>query len=116
VRLPLAAGVAAAVALALAPEAGAHLRTGLPAVDDAVRVPWPTRSVALSVAVHRADARIRLGVGLGHRVVVLGYVGEPFLRLDGRGAWVSARSPTAAAARRCVARRRCWARAPRRSR
>src|SRR5207247_8743244 len=46
----------------------------------------------------RADLAVRLTARGGHRVVVLGYDGEPFLRLEHGEALVNAASPTAAGA------------------
>jgi hypothetical protein len=48
--------------------------------------------------VYESDRALHLTVRPGHSVVVLGYLGEPFLRLDGRGVAVNAASPTAATA------------------
>jgi hypothetical protein len=48
--------------------------------------------------VYTSDRALHLTVRPGHSVVVLGYLGEPFLRLDGRGVAVNAASPTAASA------------------
>ena len=47
---------------------------------------------------YESDRALHLTVRPGHSVVVLGYLGEPFLRLDGRGVAVNAASPTAASA------------------
>lgn len=48
--------------------------------------------------IYRADLAIRLTSRGAHRVVVLGYQGEPFLLLDADGAFVNAGSLTAAGA------------------
>lgn len=79
--------------------AGAHLRTGTVAVDDLPRVTAPLRSAAFSVRVLLSDRALALSVRPGHSVVVLGYLGEPFLRVDGRGVAVNAASPTAVTAK-----------------
>ena len=50
----------------------------------------------LNVRVYRADLALGLTLVGQHRVVVLGYLGEPFLRLTPDGAFVNAASPTAA--------------------
>ncbi|HET8605889.1 MAG TPA: hypothetical protein VFL66_02560 [Gaiellaceae bacterium] len=67
----------------------------------------PLRSAAFSVRVLPSDRALALSVRPGHSVVVLGYLGEPFLRVDRRGVAVNAASPTAvlpgAAARACGA-------------
>ena len=47
---------------------------------------------------YESDRALHLTVRPGHSVVVLGYLDEPFLRLDGRGVAVNAASPTAASA------------------
>src|SRR2546423_11016824 len=72
----------------------AHIRTGSVAVDYRVRV-FPTR-LPLSAHVYLGDRAVRLTVQPGHSVTVLGYGGEPFLRIDAAGVTVT-RSPTAAA-------------------
>jgi hypothetical protein len=84
----------ALVALAAPAPAGAHIRTGSVAVDYRVRV-FPTR-LPLAAYVYLGDRALRLSVRPGHSVTVLGYGGEPFLRIDGSGLTVL-KSPTAAA-------------------
>jgi hypothetical protein len=79
--------------LAAPATANAHIRTGSVAVDYRVRV-FPTR-LPLSAHVYLGDRAVRLVVRPGHSVTVLGYGGEPFLRIDGSGTTVL-RSPTAA--------------------
>jgi hypothetical protein len=81
-------------ALAAPATASAHIRTGSVAVDYRVRV-FPTR-LPLTAHVYLGDRAIRLSVRPGHSVTVLGYGGEPFLRIDGSGVTVL-NSPTAAA-------------------
>jgi len=90
----------AVVALVAPASAGAHVRTGLVAVDNRASVaPLPARlRRALAVRVYPSDQALGLTVRPGHTAVVLGYAGEPFLRLDGRGVAVDDSSPTAAAA------------------
>lgn len=93
--LPLVAFVALA---APAPASG-HIRTSVVAVDDRVvvfPVPAPLRS-AVAVRVVASDQALSLTVSRGHTVDVLGYTGEPFLRIDAAGVAVNAASPTAAA-------------------
>jgi hypothetical protein len=91
--LPL---VAALAALASPAPAQAHVRTGAVAVDYRVRV-FPTR-LPLTAHVYLGDRAVRISVRAGHAVTVLGYGGEPFLRIDDAGATVL-KSPTAAALR-----------------
>jgi hypothetical protein len=81
-------------ALAAPAAADAHIRTGSVAVDYRVRV-FSTR-LPLAAHVYLGDRAVRLSVRPGHSVTVLGYGGEPFLRIDGAGATVLG-SPTAAA-------------------
>jgi hypothetical protein len=90
----------AAVALAAPAPAAAHLRTSRVAVDyrAAVSPLSPDLASALSVRLYRADLAVRLTVHRGHRSVVLGYAGEPFLRLEHGEVLVNADSPTAAGA------------------
>ena len=85
------------VALAAPVPAGAHLRTGTVAVDYRATVA-PPRRAAYAVGVYESDRALHLTVRPGHSVVVLGYLGEPFLRVDPRGVAVNAASPTAASA------------------
>jgi hypothetical protein len=99
VRRALAAAVAFAALLAPA-HAEAHGRTGRLAVDYEARVS-PLRAPLVGVVearIYRADLAIRLTSRGAHRVVVLGYQGEPFLLLDADGAFVNAGSLTAAGA------------------
>lgn len=95
----LAAG-AVLVALAAPGAASAHVRIGTLAVDVRVRLvdPRPSAHGAFAVSVSEADRALHLTVRNGHRVVVLGYLGEPVLRIDARGVAVNLDSPTAAAA------------------
>jgi hypothetical protein len=97
VTSPLA--VVAFVALASPVAASGHIRTSVVAVDDRVVVfslPAPVRS-AVSARVFESDQALGLTAKRGHAVVVLGYTGEPFLRIDAEGVAVNAASPTAAA-------------------
>src|SRR5205809_1674696 len=88
--------LAALAALASPSPAYAHVRTGAVAVDYRVRV-FPTH-LPLSAHVYLGDRALRLSVRPGHSVTVLGYGGEPFLRIDDAGVTVL-KSPTAAALR-----------------
>ena len=87
-------------ALAAPTTASAHLRTGVVAVDYRASV-FPPRAPlrrALAARVYKSDQALGLSVRPGHMVLVLGYTGEPFLRINGAGVAVNASSPTAAAA------------------
>jgi hypothetical protein len=91
--------VAAFVTLAAPTAANAHIRSGVVAVDYRASVS-PLRPPGLSAVtarIYEADRALALTVRSGHTVVVLGYLGEPFLRLDSRGVAVNTASPTAAA-------------------
>jgi hypothetical protein len=100
VRLRTAVAVAGIV-LVSPGTAAAHVRTSRVAVDYRATVAPlpPDLASALSARLYRADLAVRLTVHGNHRVVVLGYVGEPFLRLGRGEVLVNAASPTAAGAR-----------------
>lgn len=59
----------------------------------------PALGAALAAGIYQSDRAVRLDVRDGHSITVLGYLGEPFLRLDPRGLAVNAASPTAASAK-----------------
>jgi hypothetical protein len=84
------------VALAAPAPASAHVRTGSVAVDYRVHV-FPTR-LPLAAHVYLGDRALRLTVRPGHSVTVLGYGGEPFVRIEDSGVTILG-SPTAAALR-----------------
>lgn|GEM_PF-1856965 len=96
-RLLLASGP---VVLALVAPAGAaaHLRSGTLAVDYHATVvgPFAARGAPVDVRVYQSDRALDLVVRGDHRVVVLGYLGEAFLRIGRGGVLVNAASPTAA--------------------
>jgi hypothetical protein len=97
----LATGICALlmVVLVVPSTAAAHLRSGTVAVDYGASVSSPRRSphAALVAGIYQSDLGLHLSVGRGHKVTVLGYLGEPFLQIDAAGAEVNAGSPTAAA-------------------
>lgn len=81
------------VALAAPEAAGAHIRSGVIAVDyraDVVATP-----VGVTARILESDLAVRLTAGTAGTVVVLGYLGEPFIRIGEVGAAVSKTSPTA---------------------
>ncbi len=95
------AAISAAViagSLAVPGTAAAHQRTGRVAVDyEATVTPLrPPLAQAVSVRIYRADLALRLKALGSHRVVVLGYTGEPFLRLGADGTFANRSSLTAA--------------------
>ncbi len=87
-----------AIALAVPGTAAAHQRTGRVAVDYTASVAplLPPLSGAVTARVYRADLAFGLTVLGRHRVVVLGYSGEPFLRFGADGVYASRSSLTAA--------------------
>lgn len=87
---------AATGCLASAAPASAHLRSGTVAVDYRVSVSHPVTR-AYSAQIYQSDHGLSLTLRPGHVVVVLGYLGEPVIRLDERGVSVNAASPTARA-------------------
>jgi hypothetical protein len=93
-------GLVVLLALASPAAASAHLRTGVVAVDYRARVlPLrPALRAAAVVRVYESDQALGVTGRRGHAVVVLGYTGEPFLRINDAGVAVNASSPTAAAA------------------
>lgn len=80
--------------------ASAHVRIGTLAVDvRVVRVRVrPSTGDAFVVSATSGDRALHLTVRDGHRMVVMGLLGEPVLRVDGRGVAVNLGSPTAAVA------------------
>ena len=81
----------------------AACRRRLPPICAAAR--WPSTTApasaspnaVLAVSVYQSDLGLHLSVRRGHSVLVLGYLGEQFLRIDPAGVAVNAASPTAAA-------------------
>ncbi len=81
------------VALAAPEAAGAHIRSGVIAVDYRADVVGTPPGVAARIL--ESDLAVRLTAGTVRTVVVLGYLGEPFIRIGESGAAVSKTSPTA---------------------
>ena len=94
-RAALAAGVACACLLGAVP-ASAHLRSGTVAVDYRVSIAAPV-TAAYAAQIYQSDHGLSLTLRPGHVVVMLGYLGEPVIRLDAAGLSVNAASPTALA-------------------
>ena len=82
------------LALAAPATASAHLRTSRSAVDFRATV-LPS-GAPVRARVYRADLALGLTLVGHHRVLVLGYLDEPFIRLDPGGVFVNVASPTAA--------------------
>jgi hypothetical protein len=88
--------LAALAALAAPATAAAHPRAPAIALDDRATVDrTPAPGVRASIV--DGDRKLRLVVAAGVRVVVLGYLGEPMLRLSADEVAASGRSPTALA-------------------
>jgi hypothetical protein len=94
----LAVGVVVLVCLAGSPTASAHLRSGTVAVDYQASILRPV-TASYSAQIYQSDHGLSLTLRAGHVVTMLGYLGEPVLRLDARGLSVNAASPTARAMR-----------------
>jgi hypothetical protein len=85
--------VIAVSALVAPPRAAAHLRSGLLAVD--YRASVVSAPPALSVRIYESDRAVALMPAPGQTVIVRGYLGEPFVRIDKSGTEVNAASLTA---------------------
>jgi hypothetical protein len=94
VRLVLAVGLGALTALVAPATAGAHIRSARTAVD--YRADVSTAPTGVTAHVYPADLALGLTVAPGHHAVVLGYVGEPAIRVGDAGVEVNESSPTAA--------------------
>lgn len=96
-RLAVAVSVALASLLALAAPAAAH---GGPGGDDPGGTNYRTRILdvspqidGLEIRVIEAGARLELVNDTGREVIVRGYEGEPYLRIDDDGVFENLRSP-----------------------
>jgi hypothetical protein len=94
---PSALVLVAVAVLAVPGTASAHGRTARVAVDYAATVAplRPPLVGAVQARVYKADLALGLTLLGPHRVVVLGYSGEPFVRLVPGGAYVNEASVTA---------------------
>lgn len=99
-RIACAGGVLALLTLAAPSPASAHLRTGTVAAGyrASVTSPAPSPGAPFAVGVYQGDRALHLRVNGAHTVVVVGYLGERFLRVDAAGVAIDRASPTAAAA------------------
>jgi hypothetical protein len=95
-RMRYVAPVLACLALAAPAGASAHARTPTVALD--YRLVLQPSSPRAGVSILDGDRALRIA-SLGRRVVVLGDLREPMLRVDGSGAFANRASVTAAAAR-----------------
>lgn len=93
-RIPLTVAASLAWLVALAPPAAAHSVSGVGATN------WRTRLVdvrpfvpGLRVRVVELGSRMELTNATGRHVVVLGYQGEPYLRVGPDGVFENTRSP-----------------------
>jgi hypothetical protein len=88
---------ACASVCAIRPDAAvAHVSPGLISSSFEARVSGITpRAPGIGATVLDGDQRLRLTVAPGHGVVVLGIIGEPFLRFGPSGVFAWSRSPTA---------------------
>ena len=98
-RLALLTPIALVVALIGPAQAGAHVRTGRVAVDyraSVSSVSPPRAGAVMTVRIYEGDLAVGLTVEKHHRVTVLGYAGEPLLRIGTGGVDVNESSTTAA--------------------
>jgi hypothetical protein len=72
--------------------AGAHLRSDVVAVD--YRATVTPQSGPFAARVYQTDRAVRLVLTRGHSLVVLGYLGEPLIRIDDHGIAANAASPS----------------------
>jgi hypothetical protein len=84
----------ALVVLAAPAGADAHLRSGVVAVDYRASLVSP--NPAVKARVYQSDRALSVTAEPGHTVVILGYLGEPFVRIAGGRVAVNAASLTAA--------------------
>jgi hypothetical protein len=82
------------VGLAAPADAAAHLRSGVVAVDYRASVVSP--SPVVKARVYQSDRALSVTAEPGHTVVILGYLGEPFVRIRAGRLAVNAASLTAA--------------------
>src|SRR5579871_1907804 len=88
----------ALAALALPAQAAAHGRAPTVALDYRLALSHATQSLAgVHVRVLDGDRDFQVRVDPGTKLVVLGALHEPVLRIDSTGVWANADSPTATA-------------------
>jgi hypothetical protein len=99
----------ALVALALPAQAAAHGRGATIALDYRLALDPSARSLpGIHVRVLDGDRDLQVRADRGVRLVVLGALHEPLLRIDATGVWVNASSPTATGDRLVSSAKRGW--------
>ncbi len=107
-RLRTVAPVALA-ALLLPGQAAAHGRGATIALDYRLALDESVRALAgVHVRVLDGDRELQVRADPGVRLVVLGALREPLLKIDSTGLWVNASSPTATGDRLVSSSRRGW--------
>lgn len=96
-RFARALAIAVALPLVAPAVATAHLRAGTVAVDYRASIAAGSPA-GFTARIFQSDRALSMSVEPGHTVVVRGYLGEPFLRLNGAGVAVNAASPTSVGA------------------
>ena len=94
-RRAFPAVVVALACLASPAVSAAHLRSGTVAVDYTAKVFAPD-TAAYTSQIFQSDHALNLTLKRGHDVTVLGYLGEPMLRLEPAGLLINRASLTAA--------------------
>ncbi len=99
----------ALVALALPAQAAAHGRGATIALDYRLALDKSVRALpGVHVRVLDGDRDLQVRADRGVRLVVLGALSEPLLRIDSTGVWVNASSPTATGDRLVSSAKRGW--------
>jgi hypothetical protein len=99
----------ALVALALPAQAAAHGRGATIALDYRLALDPSARSLpGVHVRVLDGDRDLQVRADRGVRLVVLGALHEPLLKIDATGVWVNASSPTATGDRLVSSAKRGW--------
>ncbi len=93
-RVALAVGLGVLSVLAAPAAADAHIRSGRTAVD--YRATILTTPAGVTARVYESDLALGLTAAPGHDAVVLGYLGEPAIRVGAAGVEVNEASATAA--------------------
>jgi hypothetical protein len=99
----------ALVALALPAQAAAHGRGATIALDYRLALDPSVRALpGVQVRILDGDRDLQVHAVRGVRLVVLGALREPLLKIDATGVWVNASSPTATGDRLVSSSRRGW--------